>query len=345
MNEDHYGMGGMSVDRDKINSLLIISPDHTAAAALGSQLADCGLHALSIRKPEGSTEVSKKYPIQSVLLDLDIYRTSKEAISALTKSIGCVQPIPVVAISSSADMDFKLKLFELGISDYVTKPFNSKELAARIQVHMARFQQLHTLEKKNSELGDQILALEQMTITDALTGLYNKRYILDRLHTEIAHSARYKEPVSFIMSDIDHFKHVNDTFGHVAGDELLKKIADQIKSSIRNVDIAARYGGEEFLIICPNTDTAGAKILAERIRKKVHEIKHELKGRSIQPTLSLGIRSVRLQADADSKKMIPKLLDQADAALYRAKCRGRNRVEVYRESKDEPLENPLHMSL
>jgi diguanylate cyclase (GGDEF)-like protein len=112
------------------------------------------------------------------------------------------------------------------------------------------------------------MLLQEMTITDGLTGLYNKRYILNRLVNDISHAARYKEPISFLMVDIDHFKRINDTYGHLVGDVLLKNVAQTLKNTVRDVDIVARYGGEEFLIVVPNEDVLGTKIVAERLRKK-----------------------------------------------------------------------------
>jgi len=173
--------------------------------------------------------------------------------------------------------------------------------------------------------------LESENITDPLTKVYNRRYLERRLDEEIARAKRYALDLSAMMIDIDHFKHVNDTYGHQAGDVTLCEVARLIKEDIRDLDMAARYGGEEFLVICTNTSIAGAALVAERLR-------HLLEGHPIEVTDGSGVKqSLRISASLgvagsnakyDSRE---KLIRAADQALYRAKSEGRNRVMVAAE--------------
>lgn len=166
------------------------------------------------------------------------------------------------------------------------------------------------------------------SVTDELTGLYNRRYFFERLKEEYERTKRYSElEFSVIMLDIDHFKKINDTYGHMAGDAVLKQLARIMKNSIRSADIAARFGGEEFIFILPQTSLKGGVQFAERLRKTVEKYKFQALGHEIPVTISLGVSSYH--------NKLPYTLDEiiknADEALYRAKASGRNKVCVYEE--------------
>jgi PleD family two-component response regulator len=128
------------------------------------------------------------------------------------------QNIPVIILSSAVDVNSKVNGFLSGASDYIVKPFRFAEVLARINNQIRILNMQHELEKKNKELTEKNMLLQQMAVTDGLTGLYNKRYILSRLSSEISHAVRYREPISFLMVDVDHFKQIKDTYGHVVGD-------------------------------------------------------------------------------------------------------------------------------
>ena len=178
--------------------------------------------------------------------------------------------------------------------------------------------------------------LELMTITDSLTGLYNRRYIESRGETEVKRSLRYGHVLSLLMIDIDHFKTINDTYGHQMGDEVLKRIGQTLKSQTRESDMAARYGGEEFLLIYPETKIPSARVAAERMRLAIKDLKIPLPGESpdraeedqngswIGITVSIGISGLI----GDDKQDFKTLLKRADRALYRAKAEGRDRIVI-----------------
>jgi len=169
---------------------------------------------------------------------------------------------------------------------------------------------------------DYINNLKQNAIYDPLTGAYNKRELLEYLNKYLKNFLRYKKDnFSIMMFDIDHFKKINDTYGHLAGDFILKEFVKIIKQNIRESDILGRYGGEEFILILPNTKVSGAMKLATRIKETVEEHDFEFNKTILKITVSIGITSASLNDSVES------LIQRADDALYEAKQKGRNRIE------------------
>ncbi|MFC1855913.1 GGDEF domain-containing protein, partial [Thermodesulfobacteriota bacterium] len=160
--------------------------------------------------------------------------------------------------------------------------------------------------------------LEELAITDGLTSLYNHKHILEILAKEIIRERRYTSKLSIIMFDIDFFKKINDSYGHQVGDVVLVKVAAIIKNCIRNIDSVGRYGGEEFLVILPNSDMASTVVVAEKIRRKIHDEKWDIK--EMQVTISGGIKQFE-------DEQVSELVNKADQFLYKAKKHGRNRIE------------------
>jgi diguanylate cyclase (GGDEF)-like protein len=173
------------------------------------------------------------------------------------------------------------------------------------------------LEMANRRLREEKVTLEISSITDGLTGLYNRTYVLDRFEKELAASRRYGKLLSVIMLDLDHFKRVNDAYGHQVGDAVMQRVTAIFKAVIRESDLAGRYGGEEFLIVLPETDCGEAAVVAERIRVQVEELQWTEPG--LRPTISGGVAEF-------SEEGADRLLQRADGLLYRAKELGRNRI-------------------
>jgi len=165
--------------------------------------------------------------------------------------------------------------------------------------------------------------LYELGVHDPLTGAYNKRYLIERLKEEMSHSKRFEVPLSLVMIDIDHFKEINDNYGHLAGDYVLIKTAELLKSMCRKEDVLARYGGEEFVMILRNTNEEGASEQAERIRKEIARssiVSEEIK---IEMTISLGVASIQGGPECEDHK---KFIQKADRSLYHSKQQGRNRT-------------------
>jgi len=174
------------------------------------------------------------------------------------------------------------------------------------------------LELANRRLVDETKVLQVVSITDSLTGMHNRMYVLDRLRSAVSHAHRYGETLSIAMFDLDHFKEVNDTWGHPAGDDVLRRVAEVFSTTLRESDLAGRYGGEEFLIVLPKADAQEAHLVAGRIRARIEALR--IRAGEHWLTASGGVAELAGHSDET-------LLQEADRNLYRAKEAGRNRIE------------------
>ena len=245
-----------------------------------------------------------------------------------------------ILLTGYSDMESTISAINKGgATHYVVKqkPWDDAELLQTVQECVWSYHQtikdrhLHeVISRKNDELREllSLLArqnseLERLSSTDALTGLTNRRRFLESFENERSRTERYGGSLSLIMFDIDHFKKVNDTWGHSVGDAVLRKIAHEVQQFLRMVDIAARYGGEEFVILLPETGLSGANLVANRLQQLVADttIEHD-QGPPISVTVSVGVAS--LGPDESGAN----LLIRTDQAMYQAKNNGRNRVEL-----------------
>ena len=176
--------------------------------------------------------------------------------------------------------------------------------------------------------------LVELATIDDLTQLYNRRYFFERFNQEMERAKRYQRPLSCLILDIDHFKHVNDTYGHLSGDQVLIDIAQILRNNCRQSDLAGRYGGEELIILLPETDSPGAMIIAERIREMIEQ--HQTvddRGEIIRVTVSMGVVSLT-GPELEKMDKNERIVQYADDALLRAKKDGRNRIEIYQTSME-----------
>ncbi len=224
--------------------------------------------------------------------------------------------IPILLLADDGDLDRTAKGLELGANDYLVKPIERSELLARVRTQIRRKRYQDRLRQNYEES-------LSMALTDSLTGLFNRRYLTTHLERIIQRIAETRKPVSAILFDIDHFKVVNDTYGHGVGDEVLKEIADRVSRNLRNFDMVARMGGEEFVIIMPEAPIEAASFVAERLRMRIanEPFKVSASVGQLDISVSLGVAAVHdAGADPDS------LIERADKALYAAKAKGRNCV-------------------
>ncbi len=224
--------------------------------------------------------------------------------------------IPVIFITAKSDHEDIVRGFSLGGVDYVTKPFRQEEVCARVRTHLR-------LKKALEEKENLIEKLKISSKTDPLTNLLNRRGVTERIEIEMKRFERNKKCFSIILSDIDHFKNVNDTHGHEAGDQVLIEVGIIIKENCRKQDVASRWGGEEFLVKLPETDLEGGKLLAEKIRKEIELHDFIYQQQKIPVTMSFGI-----SVFTENVKSIEDCIRQADNCLYKAKETGRNKVVI-----------------
>jgi diguanylate cyclase (GGDEF)-like protein len=196
-------------------------------------------------------------------------------------------------------------------------------------------QRMQSLRHENLELVVQNRVLSEVSSRDSLTGLYNRWYVLEKIDVEINRSVRHGSPMSVLMLDIDHFKRVNDSFGHSAGDEVLRSVGQVLRESCRVYDVPGRYGGEEFCIVLPETRVGNTTTVAERIRRRLATAVMAVGETSVTVTASIGIAGMDCVPE-EGVLSSTDLIDRADRALYSAKHRGRNRIEMW--------ESPLNPS-
>ena len=222
----------------------------------------------------------------------------------------------ILLLTARANSQDLVEGMEAGADDYLTKPFQAHELRVRLRAG-----------RRILELQQQLVAareaLREQATHDVLTCLLNRAAIFDVLHKELARGSREGRPLSLLMVDLDHFKLINDTYGHAAGDDALREAANRMRETVRSYDSVGRYGGEEFLIVLPGCDRDSALTQAERIRDTLAASPFVTGQRSLAMTCSIGASSRTLPSGADADGM----LREADLALYRAKDNGRNRVE------------------
>lgn len=196
----------------------------------------------------------------------------------------------------------------------------------------ARYQELEqrmlSLQRENLDLVVRNRTLSEVSSRDTLTGLYNRWYVIEKIDSELNRAIRHGSPMSLLMLDIDHFKRINDTWGHPAGDEVLKSVGKMLRESCRVYDVPGRYGGEEFCIVLPETRPGNTTVVAERIRKRLESTELPLGDGSVAVTASIGIAGMDVAEESDILSPAA-LIDRADRALYSAKSRGRNRIELW----------------
>jgi diguanylate cyclase (GGDEF)-like protein len=293
-----------------------------------------------------------------ILLDVMMPKMDGFEVCTALKNMPQYKDVPVIFLTARGEKDQILHGFEIGGVDYVTKPFYGPELRSRVRAHLRFRDSQEQLEAINAELNKELLKdifreeelrenettlrritkdlLSQAT-TDKLTGLRNRRSLLAIADYELTRSRRNGRRFAFIIGDLDHFKSINDRYGHATGDAVLQEIARRLESSVRAQDQVARWGGEEFVIFVPETDGDGAEILAEKLRRAVADQAVATPDGSIPVSMTLGLAGGGKGAD------ITAVLNTADAALYEGKNAGRNCVvrrdpPVRRDPSSDPAE-------
>jgi len=259
--------------------------------------------------PDGAAGLEKAASVlpDLILLDVDMPQPDGFEVCRQLKADSRTMNIPVVFLTGATSTDEKIKGLEMGATDYITKPFEPAELRARVRASLRTKYLLDLLSRK--------------AMIDGLTGLWNRAYFDMRMSQEMSLTRRTRQPLACIMLDLDHFKRLNDNYGHPSGDEVLRWVGQLLTETCRGEDIVCRYGGEEFVILCPNTTADLAADLAERVRSSLESFTWRFREDAVKVTCSMGVADLRHVPP-------PSVVELADRALYQAKHSGRNRVVV-----------------
>ncbi len=310
--------------------LLIVDDDPIMLTRLSKQLTEAGHRVSVCRDGEAALQHIVNHKPDVLLTDWKMTPVDGLSLCRTLRASSWGNSIYTIMITSTEDEDSLVEAFDAGVDDYVIKPINLRLLLARIRAGQRIVMLKQELEKENQDIQRYMAKLavanrrlELMANTDALTGLANRRYAMQRLEQEWVAAQRFKRPLSVLMMDLDHFKSINDSLGHDAGDKVLINSANLIKESSRACDIACRLGGEEFLVIAPNTDGTTAMLLAERVRRTIEQNQPNLP--LLKPvTVSIGVAGV----SATGKTRWDDLIKLSDQALYQVKRAQRNSVKL-----------------
>ena len=284
-------------------TILIVDDEPTNIQVLAACLKDRYHIKVATSGKQCLELIKDQHKPDLILLDIEMPEMSGYEVCRQIKNEADLSSIAVIFVTARSEQNDEEKGLHLGAVDYITKPFNPAIVLARVSTHI-------TLKQQRDEL-------EKMALHDQLTGLYNRYYLLEEASHKVAQSLRHKHDLSLLMIDIDHFKSINDEYGHPTGDVVLKSVAKQLKELNRIEDITARFGGEEFVVVLDHCDAAGAENKAEMVRQKIEASKPD----GINLTVSIGVAQLN-----NSEESFSDLLKKADMALYHAKEQGRNRV-------------------
>ncbi len=314
-------------------TILLVEDNRVEAEATRAFLEGCGYRVVWVDEGGRAIKVARSDPIDCVLLDLVLPDMNGNEVCRWLKANEDTRGIPLIMLTAKRSMEDKVSGLQLGADDYLAKPYDQVELNARIYAALRTKKLQDALRARNRELETALGRMEHMAVTDPLTGLYNRRKFEQIMEAEFSRIRRYRSPLSCLMIDIDHFKHVNDDFGHRAGDRVLADMAEVIRANIREVDTPARWGGEEFVVLLPETDAAGAVPPARRIKAATAERAFvELPGCRISVSIGMATAPARAIDTGEA------LIDASDQAMYRAKRKGRDRIEA--EPADAPPPGP-----
>ncbi|WP_127143398.1 PleD family two-component system response regulator [Pelagibacterium montanilacus] len=294
--------------------LLVIDTDRGRAGRLNSHLE--AHHSVTVlANPADAVLEASGGDFELVLVSMELEGFDALRVCSQLRTVEQTRSVPIILVAEDGDRQRIVRALELGVNDFILRPIERNELSARVRTQLRRH-------RYTVELRESVNSTMAMAVTDELTGLYNRRYLDRHLQMILDKAQEQDREMAVMMLDIDFFKAVNDTHGHDVGDKILKEFAVRLQRHIRGVDLACRFGGEEFVVVMPDTGTAQAEAIAERVRVAMAE-----QGFSVGTELPLAVTvSVGLAFNERDHDTPETLIKRADVALYRAKRAGRNRV-------------------
>ncbi|MEW5908181.1 MAG: diguanylate cyclase [Thermodesulfobacteriota bacterium] len=299
--------------------ILIVEDSPVSRKILEKSLTKAGFEVFSVENGQAALENLQKRFFPIVLSDWIMPEMDGLTLCKALRQGNFSGYIYIILLTAKDLKSDIIEGLEAGADDYLTKPFHNAELKARIQTGI----RIITLEKSLKKANEEIQKLSRI---DPLTGCYNRSYLNEHLPHEILRARRYRRPFSLVLCDIDHFKRINDTHGHLVGDAVLKNFVRSLSTPIRNrVDWVVRFGGEEFIVVLPETSFENALLVAERLRAEIEKTAIQIDGKTLFITSSFGVTGFDPSFSLEwiSPEMI---INQADRFLYEAKQEGRNRV-------------------
>ncbi|HZK98938.1 MAG TPA: PleD family two-component system response regulator [Caulobacteraceae bacterium] len=295
--------------------ILIVDDQERQASGIARDLE--AEHRPIVESDPEKAQLTARGPVDLVIVNATSRGFDGLRFAAQLRSTEATRHLPILGVIDPADRARLVKALEMGFNDLLMRPVDAQELSARVrsQIRTKRYADF-----LRHNLDDGL----EMAVTDPLTGLHNRRHMMGQLTALVDRATRGgNEPVAALMIDIDHFKKVNDSFGHQVGDEVLREFAVRLASNVRGIDLPCRFGGEEFIVIMPDTSLDGAERVADRIRRQVAGSPFRVSGghESLTVTISIGVAATDGADDT-----VEALLKRADAAAYEAKAGGRNMV-------------------
>ncbi len=294
------------------NRVLVIDDSEPIHRLVEARLRPEGLEVIGELCGERGIERAISEDVDLILLDVGLPDLDGFEVCRQLKEHPTTRDVPIIFLTGTTSTDSKVRGLDLGAVDYVTKPFDQVELRARVRAAL-RTKRLQDL-------------LEQQSFVDGLTGLWNRTYLDRRIESELTVARRYGRALTLVMIDIDHFKRLNDTYGHLFGDVVLQGIGDALRAFARRSDIVARYGGEEFAILLTNTTMKAAAFVSERLRSSIETRAFEEHDEVVNITASFGLACTE---DFDAERTPENLIRAADNALYASKDAGRNCIHIH----------------
>ena len=296
--------------------MLLADDSATVRALARMELEGAGYDVVEAVDGQQALAAALAGPVDVVLLDIEMpVMDGYQTVQAL-KADPRTADVPVVFLTGRVGSDDVVRALKLGGHDYLRKPPESAELLARVSAAL----RVKTLQDELRRRADELDAVSR---TDVLTGLFNRRHMEEQLRALGAGAKRHGYPLAVLIADVDHFKKVNDTVGHGAGDDVLRQVAQRLRTSLRTEDLLGRWGGEEFLLLLPHTGADAARVLCERLLHDVSDSPVDAGGTALHISVSIGGAAAEAPGEHD-------LLALADAQLYVAKDAGRHRARVLR---------------
>ena len=302
-------------DQDSLPKVLLIDERQSSAERIEKVLR--GKAALdAVKDPHAGFFQAAETPYECILVSTDFTDFDPLRLCSQLRSLDRTRFVPIMLLADPGEEDRVIRGLELGINDYLTRPIDPHELTARLRTQVRR-------KRYNDQLRASVTQTIEMAVTDGLTGLHNRRYLDSHLQTLFDRAMARRRPLSLMITDLDRFKAINDTYGHDGGDDVLREFAHRLRKNVRGIDLACRFGGEEFVVVMPDTEGAVAEKVAERIRAEIARSPFAVgrEGKTAEVTISVGVSSLLKGSDT-----VNDLVKRADIALYEAKNSGRNRV-------------------